>query len=115
MAAPGNVAFVDGKDLTIGGVSALIGVSTATGKIIITDNKVGGKLTVNEKIDPTDVTLTADQMAINNAIVATNCVTLQPFTDGTLIALGGNDAPGRARLGARRKAREAHGQHLVFW
>ncbi len=100
--ANGTVAVINAGNLTVNQNV------TTTGKIAavnLTASVTNDTLTNNANISGGNITLTADHMAlmststINASNVAGHIVTLQPYTDGTLINLGGDvDVAGNLTL-----------------
>ncbi len=113
----GAFSFTNAQSLTAGAVFTcdtaafppdgfVRGISTVNGAITVTLTAAGAVLTVDEPITAGaapasattgDVTLTADNMAIN-AAVRGRCVTLQQLSAAQAIDLGGADAAGTLGL-----------------
>src|SRR5262249_35123353 len=94
----GGVSYSDSNSLSVGTVNGTNGVSSLSGGVNITASaEVSDRtLTVSQTIATNgNVSLSADQMVINSAVLAAGAATLKPTTDGREIDLGTNPSAGK--------------------
>ncbi|MBI1918387.1 MAG: hypothetical protein HYS12_27160, partial [Planctomycetes bacterium] len=87
--------------VTVDGVSGIQATNATSSGISLSDTAANTAITVSQPVVATngDITFTFDNMAFLAAVNAgTRRVTLQPFSSGQLIDLGGNDAAGTLGL-----------------
>ncbi|HTX31293.1 MAG TPA: hypothetical protein VMD09_07895 [Solirubrobacteraceae bacterium] len=93
----GDIALVDGTNLTVGSVAGTNGIS-GPGDVALTLSGAGASLVNSAAITARSVSLTADQMSLSGgSIHAPNIVSLTPETSGRPISLGAT-APGDLSL-----------------
>ncbi len=118
IAGGGGLAFTDADGLTVSTVNGVVGITTTGGDVALT--AATGRITTLQALSSGggDVTLIADQMAIQAAgtiDAGAGAVTLRPSTAGTAIDLGStlDTTPGTLELSAAELDRITAGSLTV--
>ncbi len=90
-----EIASVAGSNGLFYSTFAAVSLTATTGAITVSSQIQGGQ----------NLTLTADNMAINNTVSGTNNMTVRPVTTGTTVDLGGADGAGVLGLDATELTR----------
>ncbi|TSA13500.1 MAG: S-layer family protein, partial [Comamonadaceae bacterium] len=88
-----NLAYVDSGDFAVGTVGASTGITMGTGRLTLTSNAAGGKITVSQAISSWGSTFTADDFdASANVSAQGGILWLRPYTADRAIDLGTDTA-----------------------